>query len=80
MRDSRAPSALGAVPRALDEGVVLTGKVQPATKAADASKTNPRRMPVISRPQPDRSSASRILRGSTFVRLAVKTRSHRALL
>ena len=80
MRDSRAPRVLGGVEVAGDEGVVLTGKVQPAIKAIDASETNPGRMPVISGPQPNRSSASRILRGSSFVRFAVKTRSHRALL
>jgi hypothetical protein len=80
MRDSVGPSALGAVDLAGAGEGEPAGRAQPATKAADASESNPMRIRVIAGPQPNRSSESRILRGSSFVRLAVKTRSQRALL
>ena len=80
MRDSVAPRTLGAVDLAGGVEGELTGRAQPATRAADASERNPERIRVIAGPQPNRSSASRILAGSSFVRLAVKTRSQRALL
>lgn len=80
MRDSVGPSALGAVDLPGGGEGEPTGRAQPATKATDASESNPVRIRVITGPQPNRSSASRILPGSSFVRLAVKTRSQRALL
>src|SRR3954462_14433355 len=58
------------------------GIAQPATRKAttDAAKELVTRIHVISPCQSDRSSASRIRRGSTRARWAVKTRSQRALL
>src|SRR5882724_8012506 len=85
MRDSVAPYAVeraGVAVDALAGAAPAMGIVQSATSSmpAAAKTTFETCIHVISRDQSDRSSALRIRRGSSVVRLAVKTLSHLALL
>src|SRR6266513_2112425 len=64
-----------------DGAGLAAGTAQPeATKPASAKARNfDAFIPLITIHRCDRSRASRMRRGSSFVRLAVKTRSHLAL-